>query len=747
MNTKEKIFNLQQESQLARLLATENITVHHGNAKTAAFDTKNRILILPIWNDLNKTVYDMLVGHEVGHALWTNINVEELIEKHPKIPFDLFNIVEDVRIERMIQNKYPGIRRIFRDAYDSLHEKDFFEIANKDLDKVSFPDKINLKAKLGDRISIAFENEVEQSLFDECFKTETFEEVEELTLKIYEYLKSIQKKKKKETKPSELEEVDEESTDLSDVSGAIEPTETKESDETEEDSEETKESEEDSEETEEEPTETKESEEDSEETKESEETEEDSEDSTPKEENDNENAVTSNSEEEEDDGEEGDESEDLPESMCSTAKAMEQNLEKSVCDNDGFSHLVKGSQKTFNDEITSYKTLIKNRKVDMSKRATDSVYKKERKEIDTEASKLHKEFERRKAAWQYARAQESKSGEIDVNKLHAYKYEDEIFKSFSTIKDAKSHGMIFYLDYSASMNNQLGQMLKQTLHLVTFCRKAQIPFEVYTYTCKFDGNCQDMEFLREVDGVISPKFLQICNLFSSKMNKTEFEDAFYQTWIIASRDWYIRKNLISDFEKLGSTPLNHTLVFAYDQINAFMKENKVQKMNTMILSDGDSHNISYKGNFSSNMTLKLGNKLRRIDSSNAKSQTLSMLKILRTIPNNTVIGFYLPNSDKSRLSKMKAILGYDRERIKAASSKFNKEGTLSFKGNEAAGYDELFILSVNNEIKTEEFTYNSDDADFNKKNEQRKLAKKFAGHNLEKKQKKIFTNKLVDRLA
>ena len=37
----------EQKSNLARLLATENITVEHNNVQTAQFDIVNRILTLP----------------------------------------------------------------------------------------------------------------------------------------------------------------------------------------------------------------------------------------------------------------------------------------------------------------------------------------------------------------------------------------------------------------------------------------------------------------------------------------------------------------------------------------------------------------------------------------------------------------------------------------------------------------------------------------------------------------------------
>ena len=62
------LINFENQSTLARLLAKENITVTTGNMSTAYFDVKNRTLGLPAWKNRGKDVYDMLTGHEVGHA-------------------------------------------------------------------------------------------------------------------------------------------------------------------------------------------------------------------------------------------------------------------------------------------------------------------------------------------------------------------------------------------------------------------------------------------------------------------------------------------------------------------------------------------------------------------------------------------------------------------------------------------------------------------------------------------------------
>ena len=91
--------NTEVKGTLAKLLATENLTVEHRKVSTASFDVNNRVLILPIWKNASSIVYDLLVGHEVGHALYTP---NENYTDHVQCPMDYVNVVEDVRIEKLM---------------------------------------------------------------------------------------------------------------------------------------------------------------------------------------------------------------------------------------------------------------------------------------------------------------------------------------------------------------------------------------------------------------------------------------------------------------------------------------------------------------------------------------------------------------------------------------------------------------------------------------------------------------------
>ena len=95
-------------SSLPKLLAKENIDIRHGNYKTPWFDIKNRVLGLPMWKDMGKDVYDLFVGHEVGHALETPFEGwHDSPEKLKGCPRSYINVIEDARIERKIQSRYP----------------------------------------------------------------------------------------------------------------------------------------------------------------------------------------------------------------------------------------------------------------------------------------------------------------------------------------------------------------------------------------------------------------------------------------------------------------------------------------------------------------------------------------------------------------------------------------------------------------------------------------------------------------
>ena len=101
--TINKEINKNAKSNLAKLLATENISVEHKKVKTAYFDLKHRLLVVPIWKEMNKDILDLLLSHEIGHALFTDMKEWQIAVDEEKIPHSFLNVIEDARIEKLVK--------------------------------------------------------------------------------------------------------------------------------------------------------------------------------------------------------------------------------------------------------------------------------------------------------------------------------------------------------------------------------------------------------------------------------------------------------------------------------------------------------------------------------------------------------------------------------------------------------------------------------------------------------------------
>ena len=175
------------KSILAKLLASENINVEHRKTQTAYFDLKNRTLVCPIWKDMTSELYDLLMGHEVGHALntpeqgWHNAIVKHKDARRFKA---YLNILEDARIEKKMKLRYPGLKPSFFKAYQKLYNDDFFGILGMPYDKLPLIDRINLHFKLGPFMNVKF-SEKEAVFIPRIEELETWEEVEVLAEELY----------------------------------------------------------------------------------------------------------------------------------------------------------------------------------------------------------------------------------------------------------------------------------------------------------------------------------------------------------------------------------------------------------------------------------------------------------------------------------------------------------------------------------------------------------------------------------
>ena len=616
------------KSLLAKLLASENLTVEHGKFSTASFDVKNRVLRLPIWKEMSGSLYDLMVLHEVGHALWTpEAGWHESASKKGPGFKSFLNVVEDARIERKIKDKYPGGRKSFTDGYLELVRKDFFGTKGVDLNELNLIDRINLYFKAGSSNGIEFSEE-ENGFIEKVATTRSWDDVVRVSEELYEYAKDHDS----DTDMSDHEYSsfefgdDEDSEDEEMESDGDASGENSEVDET---LEKFKEHLKDLLEA-------------------GEEEKEDSGSSTGTGEGEGESEEKSGSEtgksEKAKEGEEADKGENGKEENSSDgdkkissgseggtitdkdlSKGVEDYKPSSITDNnfrnkeellvddsDGSYEYVNLPKSNLEKIIIDYKDVhseIREHYVD-----ADSHYEASNQILEAGKSfiefrnknkktveYLAKEFEMKKAADAHSRSLTANSGIVDSSLLHTYKYNEHIFKKISVTPDGKNHGLIMVVDWSGSMHRNIKGTVEQMMTLVMFCKRVNIPFEVFLFTDRYYSENRDTnetysrwthKEIRYGDMVING--FHLLNMFSSRMRAAELHSAYINMTAIAGS--YERKwnyygggyHSIPDKYDLGGTPLNNSLFAMNDFIPYFKTKNNVQIVNMVYLTDGES---------------------------------------------------------------------------------------------------------------------------------------------------------------
>ena len=183
------------KSQLAKLLATENIEVQENAVKTASFDVANRVLTIPTLKEEHKSkhVYDMLVGHEVSHALHTPADGWMNMKDRSDEFRSFVNVIEDARIDKLIQKKYPGLTNDYLLGFKKMYKDNFFGTKGRKKSDYALIDKINLYYKSSKTLDFDFNNKENHfvKLVDAC---KSFADVQKLAEDILGYCKEEIKK-------------------------------------------------------------------------------------------------------------------------------------------------------------------------------------------------------------------------------------------------------------------------------------------------------------------------------------------------------------------------------------------------------------------------------------------------------------------------------------------------------------------------------------------------------------------------
>lgn len=529
------------KGKLAKLLATENLLIEHRNVETAQFDVVRRVLTLPVWNISSESVYDLLVSHEVGHALFTDSRDWQKEDKWKDVPHSFVNITEDARIEKLMKRRYAGLNKTFSRGYSQLQDQDFFELEDVDFSKMSFADRANLWFKIGNYTNIPINRGKEMEIINAIADAESFDDALEAARLMSEYAKEMTPEAnimspppqegaedaQEEQEPQPQQQQSDEQPGDSDGDS-----EQKESDQSE--------------------------------------SEEDGSDDRPVDENEA-KTVTSL---------EGKlrQLANMSDNFISYVTIPKLDLDHVIVPSDDIHEHIDSSFGEFKDKFSS---------MDYDIMHTES-YKTFKKEAAKEVNYLVKEFECKKSATAYARANVSRTGVLDCSKLHTYKYNEDLFKKVTILPDGKNHGLVFVLDWSGSMADILVPTLKQLYNLIWFCRKVGIPYDVYAFTNEWNyksGRIPNNP--KEEDKLYVSDEFSMLNILTSKVKNSVADKQMQNIWAIA-QSFTSHYGFCPPLMYLSGTPLNEALITLHYILPQFKKKTGAEKVNCIVLTDGEA---------------------------------------------------------------------------------------------------------------------------------------------------------------
>ena len=669
------------KSQLAKLLATENIEVQENAVKTASFDVKNRVLTIPTLKEEHKSkhVYDMLVGHEVSHALHTPADGWMNMKDRSDEFRSFVNVIEDARIDKLIQKKYPGLTNDYLLGFKKMYKDNFFGTKGRQQSEYALIDKINMYFKSSKTLNFNFNNKENHfvKLVDAC---KSFADVQKLAEDILGYCKEELKKNPELKKSYAPKESGDEKGDNQDSQ----------SDNS--------------------------SNNDSEDQKLDKSTEEKLQEFLSKETGEDKKKDI----------------EDKKDSQVGTGKGADGDSILTSLTNDAFDDAVQKMQNEDAKELSyvempkvrlekliiPYKKYIRDFAVYDSKlQSYDqhnlSLVKQDTvkflKESSNVVNYLVKEFEMKKNAKMYARASQDKTGTIDPNKLHTYKFAEDIFKKITTVPNQKNHGMVFLLDWSGSMQHHLLPTVEQLLNLVMFCRKINIPFSVYKFMnpgSSYDNakgqNHPNHPFIVSDKTLLPDQTTRLCQMFTHKQSKSDFlrcaQNLHRSARYFNDRRTYrhdpshVDVPSISNDYYLSSTPLDESLIAMDYIIKKFKNDYHTDKVALVTLTDGSANSMHTKNG--GEVRLKLNNKYVKCEYNwrgEGKDITYRLLKYLKNKYDLDTIGFFL--AGKYRDLRYIFQVPYRKEAL--ANSTFNKQ---KFIADYNTGYDVYFYVKSDTKV-------------------------------------------------
>jgi len=371
---------------------------------------------------------------------------------------------------------------------------------------------------------------------------------------------------------------------------------------------------------------------------------------------------------------------------------------------------------------------------------------------------LVKEFEMKKKAAELRRVTVSDTGTLDTNKLHTYKFNDDIFRKIGSVAEGKNHGIVMFIDWSGSMMDNLSGTIEQLITMATFCRKVNVPFDVYAFSTECNKGIRK-EYVPTTNGQLQIDNFSLLNILSSSMKNATYRKfandllqvaEAYQPYVNHRRNY--KSNFICDNMKLGGTPLNATIQVASNVVNDFRKRTRSEIVNVIFLTDGEDSSTLWTDN-ELGRSQRIGpSDFRSVsyieDKESAKTYRVSdkgvtptLLEILKDRTGCNLIGFYiLPKSKRyfqNAMSRFNIMMTEDKYK------QFRNEKFFSVNGY---GYSEYFLIPGGDDLSTEDDSL-SDILGEAKDVSARKLKGAFLKMNQNRLTNRVLLSKVIKEIA
>lgn len=595
--------------RLARLLAKENLQVVHGDYSTASMDVENRVLRLPTFKgNISQSVYTMLVAHEVGHALYTPVDGWHDSDKDiPGVSRDLVNVVEDIRIEKLIRRQYEGLYRDFDVAYIQLVNQDFFGTDHTPVHRMGFLSRLNIYSKARHVLHVPFTAD-EQDLVDKAMLVETWNDVLHVCRKIkafcenrshdrYSIMEFLEQLDEKSELRFDIEDEDEDED--------LEPDAPRGSLHVDRD-------------------------EDVEEKK-----------ASPKGAGASMDAPMNDDEESSSEDKEDDT--DTSGVYGKTKEVSQEFTEKDDEELEG--DLEARSDRTYRDREAelSYGAAgstirIKHDIVDSKLRLAPRSHTAKIEHYDAWiqanknfVNKMLNEFNMRKSARREARTSQARSGSLDPVKLANYMFEEDLFLRYGVNPKESNHGVLIAIDSSYSMRGaKYKGMISQMMLMAEFSRKAGIPFKVISWTNPSHGA---KKFAKKYPyAVVEIDNYQGTVLIDSTMKAADYKRQMAYCYEIV----YLYRS-----PEMGGTPTGENIVAMTSLAARFKEAHGIDKLHAVLMAD-DAHingiKLSHINRFSgvtygTQYRVELGERVWNIECPAGEKilNTEAVLRVLRDI--------------------------------------------------------------------------------------------------------------------